>query len=201
MIPTRLPRHPTLADAMILVAALAGALAATRLATADLAWVLFQQPFFAVYLGTALVLPVLACLSLALLVIGLRPPRPRLRRLVLRPGMAACLASCLVLAVIAAWAGLWALAGRPPLGSSWTLYSQSGSGVSSRSVVLAAAWMPSFLTRFADRPGYAVAGAWLILVCAGRWRPDPNWIDRAGRLLGLGWILTSLLQLAGLWLV
>jgi hypothetical protein len=45
-------------------------------------------------------------------------------------------------------------------------------------------------------PATAVAGAWLILLLAGWWRPEPSWIDRLGRVLGLGWIVLSL-SLAG----
>jgi hypothetical protein len=38
----------------------------------------------------------------------------------------------------------------------------------------------------------AVAGAWLVLVLAGWWRPDRSWIDRFGRALGFGWLAISL---------
>ncbi len=30
---------------------------------------------------------------------------------------------------------------------------------------------------------------WLLLVLGRRWRPEPGWIDRAGRLLGWSWIV------------
>jgi hypothetical protein len=36
----------------------------------------------------------------------------------------------------------------------------------------------------------AVAGAWLALVLSGRWRPEPDWIDRAGRAFGVCWIVS-----------
>ena len=38
--------------------------------------------------------------------------------------------------------------------------------------------------------GFAVASAWLVLWENGRWRPQPSWTDRLGRLLGLFWVLT-----------
>ncbi len=46
---------------------------------------------------------------------------------------------------------------------------------------------------FADAPmeeivGAAVLGAWASLVATGRWRGQPSWIDRAGRILGAFWI-------------
>ena len=34
----------------------------------------------------------------------------------------------------------------------------------------------------------AVAAAWLTLALTGRWRPRPDWLDRAGRALGTFWI-------------
>ena len=39
----------------------------------------------------------------------------------------------------------------------------------------------------------AVAAAWLTLALCGRWRPEPSWVDRAGRGLGLGWLVLLLL--------
>jgi hypothetical protein len=35
----------------------------------------------------------------------------------------------------------------------------------------------------------AVAGAWLALALSGRWRPERDWLDRAGRVLGVCWIV------------
>ena len=39
--------------------------------------------------------------------------------------------------------------------------------------------------------GCAVLVAWTIQAIGGRWRPEPSWIDRAGRLLGAFWIMTT----------
>jgi hypothetical protein len=33
----------------------------------------------------------------------------------------------------------------------------------------------------------AVPLAWTLLALAGRWRPEPGWIEWLGRLLGVGW--------------
>jgi hypothetical protein len=38
------------------------------------------------------------------------------------------------------------------------------------------------------RNAYAIAGAWTLLALSRRWKPDPGWIDRLGRLLGSCWI-------------
>lgn len=40
--------------------------------------------------------------------------------------------------------------------------------------------------------GFVVAGAWLTLLLAGAWRPEPTWVDRAGRALGVSWIFAAL---------
>jgi hypothetical protein len=34
---------------------------------------------------------------------------------------------------------------------------------------------------------------WSILVLSGRWHPEPGWIDRVGRALGMFWILIGFL--------
>jgi hypothetical protein len=39
--------------------------------------------------------------------------------------------------------------------------------------------------------GLAVAGAWLTLFRAGAWRPESTWVDRAGRVLGVFWLVAG----------
>jgi hypothetical protein len=39
--------------------------------------------------------------------------------------------------------------------------------------------------------GLVVGGAWLALILAGAWRPQPTWIDRAGRIVGVFWIVAA----------
>jgi hypothetical protein len=38
----------------------------------------------------------------------------------------------------------------------------------------------------------AVAGIWSLLICDRRWRPEPTWIDRLGRCLGIYWLAAGL---------
>jgi hypothetical protein len=40
--------------------------------------------------------------------------------------------------------------------------------------------------------GLIVAGAWLALILARAWRPEPTWVDRAGRALGVFWLVAAL---------
>ena len=41
--------------------------------------------------------------------------------------------------------------------------------------------------------GFAVAVAWATLALTRRWRPDPTWPDRLGRLVGLVWVVIFVL--------
>jgi hypothetical protein len=40
----------------------------------------------------------------------------------------------------------------------------------------------------------AVAGSWLVLFMDGRWRPEPSWLDRMARCLGLYWLGAGLIM-------
>jgi hypothetical protein len=41
----------------------------------------------------------------------------------------------------------------------------------------------------------AVAAVWLVTALADCWRPEKTWIDRAGRGLGLFWLLVMILYM------
>jgi hypothetical protein len=45
-------------------------------------------------------------------------------------------------------------------------------------------WMPR-------QAGLVIGGAWLSLILAGAWRPEPSSIDRAGRTVGFFWIVAA----------
>jgi hypothetical protein len=40
--------------------------------------------------------------------------------------------------------------------------------------------------------GTVIAACWLLLLAVGRWKPEPTWIDRSGRCLGVCWIAIDL---------
>ncbi len=114
--------------------------------------------------------------SLALIVAGLR--RNRLRRALRRPGT---IAGCAMLVSLIFSSLDWVLyRGRYALG-----------------------WAPdadwfdaNYVWEHEGRPGIAiaVAVAWSVLVLARRWRPEPTWVDRTGRVLGSFWIGTLVYQ-------
>jgi hypothetical protein len=103
--------------------------------------------------------------TFALLVIRLRRPRPRFRRLNRQPGFVACVAAGLTLLLCGA-TSLPLLAH----GKDWV----------------------SFIS-YAPEVCFAVVGAWLALALAGRWHTEPGWIDRMGLAVGVLWIASNLL--------
>jgi hypothetical protein len=43
----------------------------------------------------------------------------------------------------------------------------------------------------AHHAGWAVAVSWMTLIFTCRWRPEPSWVDRWGRVLGCAWIVVG----------
>lgn len=111
--------------------------------------------------------------TVAVFIMRLRHPRPRLRRLILRPGTAACCA-------VTVWLGfktllLMLMIGVPQQRHLVMAYMGDG--------VAIASWAAP-----------AVAGAWLVLILSGRWRPNRGWLDLIGMALGVGWLALEVLN-------
>ena len=118
--------------------------------------------------------PWLASWTLACLAIRLRAPRPRFRRLMRQPGTVACVAATFAMATAAALcAAVLATVGVPPLEDFYH----------------------KILPYLCDSAAIAVVGAWSVANLAGRWKPEPGWIDRMGRVIGVLWILIFILSL------
>ena len=179
---TTTARRFTIADVMILIVA------------AALATVLARDYFtslYVVYKGKSVDRPialaeglstcVASAILLALIPIRLRRPRPGLRRLARQPGF---VASCAVAAALAAGVaqGLilisfrtWGYKRGPwPFQQLWAIG--------------------------AEKCFFAIAGAWLLLALSGRWRAEPGWIDRLGRLMGAVWIFGILVMFLETWI-
>ncbi len=176
-------RRFNVADALILIAATALAIAATR---TEFVWPVPSEPprSYSAWLNWIrwclyLVSYFVATWSMAFLILRLRQPRPALRRLVRQPGMVACTAASVVLGIrLINLLTVGCVVGidlSKPTG--WDYVSSMWTG--DESVLI-----PSEI-------GCAVAAAWTIQIIGGRWRPEPCWIDRAGRLLGAFWIATT----------
>lgn len=187
----RPPRRFTLLDAMVLVAAAAVGLAMAR---EHARWedpgLAYRVPVIGMFprlapatRGVVLGWPVVAMETLALILLRLRRPRPIGRRLFAPPGVAACIIAAVMLALMlvteAANATDYLL--RYP-----TLFPRGRILETMVHKMLGGVVSPSI--------GSAVAASWVAMALARRWRPEPSWIDRAGRALGWLWIGLILLR-------
>jgi hypothetical protein len=167
-------RRFTLADGMILVAATAVGLAMAR--AYDPRFSAPGPPGF-LKLGWGEPACVVAALALALILLRARRPQPRLRHMLLRPGMAACcaLAAAVTVAIV----------------FDVTHFVLHPSALNAAQVLFNSIWYSA-----AGKIPWAVGGAWLTLTILGRWRPATSWLERAGRGVGLYWCLYPLLEAA-----
>lgn len=178
------PRKFRMADLMILVAGCSAGIAWTRAYLGDIVrwspyWMQesWRESIQEILRATT---PCLASLGLALLACRLRPPRPSIRRIARQPGTAALACSALVMAaeaaiLLAARALKPALDRLLPLDPSFLTTPRQPLGL-------------ALATSIFEMTGPAVAIGWFGLLVGGRWRPEPTWIDRAGRCLGISWI-------------
>jgi len=153
--------------------------------------------------------------ALALLLIRLRRPRPRLRALMCQPGMAACSAAALMIVVYTLWIVAAqigeALSPTVPIAIAFPAATPTHPVLPARlptpqvtlgtSVTLRGT--SSFLVHpwVATECGGAVIGAWLALALTGRWRPEPSWIDRLGRIVGVAIVASNIIDHAILFLI
>ena len=100
--------------------------------------------------------------TLGLLIIRLRRPRPNLRRLARQPGWSASCAAAtgIVTGIVMAAIGVHGRYG-----------------------------IQYYFDLIPYPIGIAVAAVWLHLATSGRWRNEPGWIDRTGRVLGVAWLV------------
>jgi hypothetical protein len=180
------PRRFGLIDAMILVAATAigiawgrGDLIATVQAKVIPTGTVFSNTMrtrpvrFSDRLGTFRLgaLRLLGCWTLAVLVIRLRPPRPRRVRLMCQPGMLA-VATATTYTVVVAASFLLAFLIRAKYKPAWSDYIAQAIDL--------------------DGTAKAIVAAWLILALSRRWRPERTCIDRLGCLMGVAWIVLDI---------
>lgn len=170
----------TISDGMAMVAAAAVGVALSRSYYGDVISVARIQgrrlDYRAwVYLTTLVALPFAAALAWCRL---RRPFRPT-RRLAREPGSVALLAVTVsVIAVVLNEVLMWTLPGPPGtrfIGMSWR-------------PLIGPAGMLATVT------GPAICAAWSLQWLAGYWRPRSGWIDRAGRVLGITYIVFFLLR-------
>jgi hypothetical protein len=170
-VPQARERPFTIADAMILIAATAAGLALTR--RGPMEWLNWEPGQWFWKVGRFLQGPATlfgVTMSLGLIVIRLRRPRPRIIRVMRQPGMAA--ACAVVVATVAAV--VW-----------WTAFDLFTEGGWSTKESIAR------ISRLqGETVGPTVATVWLGLWLAGRWRPEKSWIDSSGQALGLLFLIS-----------
>jgi hypothetical protein len=76
----------------------------------------------------------------------------------------------------------------PELGAAW----RQSVTPDVAEMVAEVAFLLSYSVFGGSDAGGAVALAWLVAGAGGRWRPEPSWVDRAGRLLGVAWLILTL---------
>jgi hypothetical protein len=191
----RAPRKFTILDGMILVAATAGGFALWRAVGDTLGRHLGNVPFGAfswfssiVYRVVEAAFPLLAVLTPTVLIWRLRRPRPRWRRLMRQPGMAALCAALIPIAT--SLVGLRQIASLLANPASFV----SGAGgedfnTFGSTVTVSGPPLGDIYTTYGAGVGLWVLGAWLVLWLSGRRRPEKSWIDRLGRLVGIGWLM------------
>jgi hypothetical protein len=188
-----MPRRPfTLRDAMLLIAATAIGLGAAR-GCHDPFWSRSNRTveigsFDAIALEVSrwilVALPMAWAWTVALLVIGLQGPRAGLRPRISLPGSAACGAATIALVIDAT--NLLAILTAVALQEGIVWDQDIAAFLYDGMIELSIPGIGS--------PGIAVTVAWVTLAVTGRWQPEPSWIDRAGRLMGLGWIGLMMLR-------
>jgi hypothetical protein len=138
-------------------------------------------------------LPALAVLiapiTLAVLIMRLRRPRPPFSRCFRQPGAAACAAATtfFVLDVLTRLLDLIFRFSADRMGVVF----HTGSMTTSLRYHVDNLFGPLALW-VGEWSGMAVAGAYLALWATGLWRSQPSWIDRTGRVLGWLWMLMGL---------
>jgi hypothetical protein len=118
--------------------------------------------------------PFASSVTTALLVLRLLRPRPPAIRLARQPGFVACLTASLALFV----------------GGSMTFSTVSRNSTAPwRGLYVSDIFTYLFQPFERAEAGFAVAASWLVLILGRRWRPEPSWIDRLGRAVGVYWIV------------
>jgi hypothetical protein len=152
----------------------------------ELVWTRFEKT----WASLRSYLPCVETLTIALLAMGLKRPRPSLARLMRQPGFVACSAVALALANQIARALILTL--REIVRHEWAVEAH---GHHHRFV-----WWESMLPQVAPVDvGLIVAASWAVLILGSRWRSQPRWLDRAGVVLGVFWIAWAIVEIVEPW--
>lgn len=174
-----LRRPITILDGLVLIAATGIGIAGARKMRAS-------QGLPSIWVGLDVVngsVPFMLALTLGLLALGLRGPRPPRRKLGARPGWVACLVVGIALGIDA---GLHLM----NRGVAAAFLPSGGLGVSGELDLL----LTNTIWRMTSVGTHAVAAAWAVMALLGCWRPRRDWVDRLGLILGVYWLALMPLQ-------
>jgi hypothetical protein len=126
------------------------------------------------------IIPFMLMMTIAVLIIRLRKPRPPCRRIFRQPGTMACFGAIAVvlLEAVGSLIAYGMLAFDSSDGSFWAVAQE----------ITDWAWMGERYWEIPPRIGHVVGILWLVSILSRRWYPEPSWIDRLGRILGGFWI-------------
>ncbi len=154
-----------------------------------------RRIFQAIEIAASWTIPFALSLTVALLILRLRRPRPPIRRIASQPGTVACFAAlaayafhvvedvyCWVLAYLTRPKSAVQLPSPPfirydnigyhPPVAEW----------------LRSTFLEQFPTGISPSVAVAIIIGWYVIFASGRWRRPSGWIERAGRWLGVLWI-------------
>ncbi len=205
----RINRRFQLTDAIVLVAATACGLAgcrfvmwSTEAALDDILLAAKGEPLLEASRIMALAsIPIesimLLSWTMAILLLRLRPGRPRRRLLWCQPGFLACVAAVFVFACKGAEAVLNHAAAILEAGPDMFFQARN---VPSFDYILNSILLSlfNFSSRIQVDISEAILLIWLVVCAGGRCRPEPSWIDRAGRVLGAIWVCTALVAVSAM---
>jgi len=170
MMETDARRRFTIADGMILIAAMA--LSLIKVGSPRSAFVPYLEFALAKLSWAGLVF------SVALILIRIRSPRPCRDDLWRQPGWIACIAIMISLTTMLLQ---FALEDATTAKRAYVGYTGWGANIDESIEI------------FRCFALVALGVSWTILGASGRWKAEPSWVDRAGRLIGVFWIVLSVL--------
>ena len=169
-------RKATLADAMLGIAGIALAFAAWRGILLMPIWRTMPPSLEGYYFHAMALVALLTPLSLTMLIMALRQPRPPLRRVVSEPAVVVGLAVLFIFTFN-------------------TLVVGAVMGLVGSLEIFTGGKVLYYCRMVAEQTGMAIATAWFTNALSGRFRGPVGTMDFAGGLLGLCWILLALLSM------
>lgn len=131
-----------------------------------------------VLLGNLTAVPVLLCWTAALFLLRTLSPGVRPRRRWQQPGAVACASGTLVIVL--------QLIPLVILATTVGLEDASSRGFAAR--------INALIPTIAQNVPWAVEGTWVALFLGAGWRRSGDWLDRLGVIVGIGWILSQLVE-------